>query len=112
MPGAECQTPTRRSASGYGRGLTRTPLTTLKIAVLAPIPSPSVRTATTEKSGARNRRRTVRPGRDRMKDMRWYTRGAGQRFTSAVSYQRSAISYQLSGVLSAVVAVEQVAESA
>src|SRR4029077_3631875 len=35
-----------RSAFGYGRGRSRTALTILKIAVLAPIPSASVRTAT------------------------------------------------------------------
>jgi hypothetical protein len=32
-----------RSASGYGSGRSSTPLITLKIAVLAPMPSPSVR---------------------------------------------------------------------
>jgi len=37
---------TRRSGDGYGRGLRMTPLTTLKIAVLAPIPSASVRIVT------------------------------------------------------------------
>src|SRR5262249_9381562 len=37
---------TRRFASWYGRGFKRTALTTLKIAVLAPMPSASMRTTT------------------------------------------------------------------
>ena len=37
---------TRRSGAGYGNGFRMTPLTTLKIAVLAPIPSASVRMVT------------------------------------------------------------------
>ena len=37
-PGARCQTPTRRSGSWNGSGFSSTPYTTLKIAVLAPIP--------------------------------------------------------------------------
>jgi hypothetical protein len=40
-----------RSGSGNGRGLRRTALTTLKIAVVAPIPSASATTATTAKPG-------------------------------------------------------------
>ncbi len=35
-----------RSGGGYGSGFRMTPLTTLKIAVLAPMPSASVRTVT------------------------------------------------------------------
>ncbi len=42
---------TSRSGSGYGSGRSRIPLTRLKIAVLAPMPSASVRTATAEKPG-------------------------------------------------------------
>ena len=42
---------TRRSASGYGSGRSRIALMTLKIAVLAPIPSASVATATSVKPG-------------------------------------------------------------
>jgi len=45
------QTITMRSASAYESGLRRTELTTLKMAVLAPIPSPSVRMATAVKPG-------------------------------------------------------------
>jgi len=41
----------RRSGSGNGSGLSRTPLTTLKIAVLAPMPRAIVRMATAEKPG-------------------------------------------------------------
>src|SRR5437870_1844061 len=40
-----------RSASGYGSGRSRTALTMLKMAVLAPIPSASVMTATAENAG-------------------------------------------------------------
>ena len=36
----------RREGSGYGSGFRMTPLTTLKIAVFAPIPSASVSTVT------------------------------------------------------------------
>src|SRR5436305_1674760 len=39
------------SASGYGSGRSRTALTMLKMAVLAPIPSASVRTATNVNPG-------------------------------------------------------------
>jgi hypothetical protein len=59
-PGAECQTPTSRSGSANGSGFSRTPRTTLKIAVLAPIPSASVSTATAVKSGARTSLRLTR----------------------------------------------------
>jgi hypothetical protein len=37
---------TSRSGCGYGSGFSSTPLTTLKIALLAPMPSASVRTVT------------------------------------------------------------------
>ena len=50
-PGARCQTPTRRSGSWNGNAFSSTPYTTLKIAVLAPIPKASVRAATTAKPG-------------------------------------------------------------
>ena len=42
---------TRRSAAVKGSGCSRTALTTLKIAVLAPMPSASVRTAMALKPG-------------------------------------------------------------
>jgi hypothetical protein len=42
-----------RSASGYGSGRRSTPLITLKIAVLAPMPRPSVRMNASEKPGIR-----------------------------------------------------------
>ncbi len=48
---------TSRSASGYGRGRRRIALITLKIAVLAPMPSARVRTATRVKAGVRRRAR-------------------------------------------------------
>ena len=44
-------TRTSRSGSGYGSGCSSTPLTTLKIAVVAPTPSASVSTATIVKPG-------------------------------------------------------------
>ena len=44
---------TSRSASGYGSGSSRTPLTTLKIAVLTPMPSARMTMTTREKAGAR-----------------------------------------------------------
>ena len=46
------KTITRRSESGYGRGESSNVCTTLKIAVLAPMPSASVRIATAAKPGA------------------------------------------------------------
>ena len=42
---------TRRSGSAYGRGFNSTPLTTLKMALLAPIPRASVSTATSVNAG-------------------------------------------------------------
>src|SRR5215211_1518957 len=42
---------TSRSGDGKGSGFSNTALTTLKIAVLAPMPSASVRTATRENPG-------------------------------------------------------------
>ena len=56
-PGATCQIPTSDSDCGYGRGLSSTPFTTLKIAVLAPMPSASVTTAIPVNIGARFSRR-------------------------------------------------------
>jgi hypothetical protein len=44
---------TRRSASVYGSGRSSTALTTLKMAVLAPMPRARVRTATIANPGAR-----------------------------------------------------------
>jgi hypothetical protein len=44
-------TNTRRSAFGYGSGRSNTAFTTLKIAVLAPIPKPSVISAVMAKAG-------------------------------------------------------------
>ena len=43
--------PTRASGCGYGRGLIRTALRTLKTAVVAPIPRASVATAAMVKPG-------------------------------------------------------------
>jgi hypothetical protein len=42
-----------RSESGYASGLRTTPLMTLKIALLAPMPSPMVSTASMVKPGDR-----------------------------------------------------------
>ena len=42
-----------RSELGYGSGCSSTPFTTLKIAVVAPMPSASVSTVTTKKPGLR-----------------------------------------------------------
>lgn len=50
-PGALCQTDTRRSGSWNGNGFSNTPYTTLKIAVLAPIPNARVRAATAANPG-------------------------------------------------------------
>ncbi len=61
-PGAVCHTPTSRSASSNGSGLSRTPRTTLKMAVLAPMPSASVKMAISVNMGARRRRRATRRG--------------------------------------------------
>ena len=44
---------TSRSGAAYGSGRSSTPLTTEKIAVVPPIPSPSVSNATSVKPGAR-----------------------------------------------------------
>src|ERR1044071_5876593 len=50
-----------RSASGYGSGRSRTALTTLKIAVFAPMPSASVRMAMNANPGdLRSWRRAIR----------------------------------------------------
>src|SRR5580658_5407618 len=49
--GAVCQTPTRASGCQYGNGLSRIPLTTLNMAVLAPTPMPTVRMVTAVKVG-------------------------------------------------------------
>src|SRR5579863_5768507 len=60
-PGAKCQMPASCCASGNGSGLIRTPSITLKIAVLAPMPSARVTRAIDVNIGDRpNRRRTCR----------------------------------------------------
>ena len=51
IPVKRIQTITNRSGSEYGSGCKSTPLTTLKIAVFAPMPSASVRIATAVKPG-------------------------------------------------------------
>jgi hypothetical protein len=58
-PGAVCQSPTSRSGSANGSGLSRTVLTTVKIAVLAPIPRASVINVANVNTGVRTRRRTA-----------------------------------------------------
>jgi len=50
-PPLAVQRKTIRSASRYGSGRRRTLLTTLKMAMFAPMPSASVRIATVEKPG-------------------------------------------------------------
>src|SRR5262245_51707987 len=57
MPTAVCawRRCTMRSASGYGSGRSSTPLITLKIAVLAPMPRPSVRMNARANPGMRGR---------------------------------------------------------
>ncbi len=50
---------TMRPDSGKGRGRRSTPCTTEKMAVFAPIPRPSVATATSVKAGERRRSRTA-----------------------------------------------------
>ena len=52
-------TRTRRPASVYGRGLSSTAFTTLKIAVVAPMPRPIVRMAVKVKPGALRRVRSA-----------------------------------------------------
>src|SRR5580658_3285145 len=85
-PGATCQTPANCCASGYGRGLISTPLTTLKIAVLAPMPSASVTRATEVNIGALpSRRKTCR--RDVMES---YTRAARTWFSHTFGFFHSA----------------------
>src|SRR5258708_31556630 len=53
LVGCDSKTCTRRSGSGNGKGRSRTAFTTVKIAVLAPMPSASERTATAVKTGDR-----------------------------------------------------------
>jgi hypothetical protein len=50
---------TMRSGSGYGSGRSTTALTTLKMAVVAPMPSASVRIAVSANEGWRRRLRTA-----------------------------------------------------
>jgi hypothetical protein len=56
---ADSQTATSESGSGYASGLISTPLTTLKMAVFAPMPSASVKTATAANVGLRRRPRSA-----------------------------------------------------
>src|SRR5690349_9462913 len=56
--GCRSRTRTMRSASGYGKGRRRRPRTKLNIAVLAPMASAQVATATAEKAGLLRSRRT------------------------------------------------------
>ena len=58
-PGAVCHRPTSRSGSANGSGLRRTAFTTLKIAVLAPIPNASVINVASVNTGVRARRRAA-----------------------------------------------------
>ena len=51
---------TSRSGSGYASGRSITPLTTLKIAVIAPTPSAMVRTATAVNAGLRRSARSAK----------------------------------------------------
>ncbi|HYT68786.1 MAG TPA: hypothetical protein VEL51_20345 [Vicinamibacterales bacterium] len=55
-PSVVWYTPTSRSDSGYGSGFSSTPLTTLKIALFAPMPSARVTTAMRVNPGALNKR--------------------------------------------------------
>ena len=50
---------TMRDESGYNSGLSRTALTSAKIAVLAPTPTASVRMATTARPGVRRNDRNA-----------------------------------------------------
>jgi hypothetical protein len=52
LAGGVCHTRTSRSESGKGRERSNTPFTTEKIAVLAPMPSARVMTATAANPGA------------------------------------------------------------
>src|SRR5580765_3744449 len=58
-PGAVCQTPTRDSGCGYGKGFSRTPSTTLNTAMLAPTPAASVISVITVNTGARQSLRKI-----------------------------------------------------
>src|SRR5215471_7758328 len=61
MPGDRSHSTVSRSGSGYGRGLSRSALTTLKTAVFAPIPIASDATITTVRPAVRlNVRRAYR----------------------------------------------------
>jgi hypothetical protein len=57
MAGIASWTSASRSGSGKGSGRSRTALTTLKMAVVAPMPSASVTAATAVKPGERRSRR-------------------------------------------------------
>ena len=58
-PSTECLRYTSRSPSRWGSGFSSTPRTTLKIAVLAPMPSPRVSTTTTANPGLRRSERSA-----------------------------------------------------
>jgi hypothetical protein len=53
MPGERSHRTTSRSGSGYGSGFRRSAFTTLKIAVLAPMPMASEATITSVNAGLR-----------------------------------------------------------
>ena len=59
-PGAVRRIEASRSASGKGRGLSRIPLMTPKMAVLAPMPRASVKRVTAVKPGFLSRRRMMK----------------------------------------------------
>src|SRR6266516_2504261 len=56
---AVCPISTRRFASAYGSGLSKTPFTRAKTAAVAPMPRASVRTTGTENPGCRTRQRSA-----------------------------------------------------
>ena len=59
MPGDRSHSTARRSGSGYGSGFSSSALTTLKIAVLAPMPMPSEATITNVRPALRLSVRTA-----------------------------------------------------
>src|ERR1700743_3878694 len=58
-PGAVCHTPTNDSGCGYGNGFRSTPSTTLKTAVLAPMPAVNVKSVTMVNAGVRQSLRRI-----------------------------------------------------
>ena len=69
-PGASFHTPTRRSGCAYGSGRSSTASTTVKIATLAPMPTPRVITATSRKPGRCRSSRASERSVERTKPMR------------------------------------------